>query len=50
VKRIILISLFGLILMASFAHIVDNGLSLRFYISAIMSSVIVGYLFATKDD
>ena len=49
-KRIILIVLFGLILMMSFAHVVDNGLSLRFYLSAIASSVIVGYLFATKDD
>jgi hypothetical protein len=48
--RTVFILLFGFILMFSFAHVVDNGFNWRFITSAIMSSVLVGYLFATKND
>jgi hypothetical protein len=49
--RIIFIVLFGFILMISFAQTTEEGFSLRFTVSAIVSAMLVGYLLVTgKDD
>jgi hypothetical protein len=48
--RVIFILLFLGILVASFAHVVEEGPSFRFYIAAIVSAMAVAYLFATRRD
>jgi hypothetical protein len=49
--RMIFIVLFAMILMMSFAQTVEEGFSLRFTASAVVSAMLVGYLLVTgKDD